>query len=88
MPFSPKMKAEINTKPMNTLFDLAILPNNDPIEDVEITTTTLYMSKPELKEFKRLAKIGIKKLWNAEFQQKGNLTDLLLHLLKKEYEEK
>jgi hypothetical protein len=57
-----------------------------PLQDVEITTTILYMSKTELKEFKYLAKEGIKKLWGQEFQQKGNLTDYILHLMRKDNE--
>jgi hypothetical protein len=57
-----------------------------PLQDVEITTTILYMSKEELKEFKHLAKEGIKKLWGQEFQQKGNLTDYILHLMRKDNE--
>lgn len=54
-------------------------------EEVEITTTMLYLSKPELKEFKQLAKAGIKKEFGEEFQQKGNLTDFLLTVLRREY---
>ena len=35
------------------LFDDEWGVDNSPIEDVEITTTLLYFSKEELKEFKR-----------------------------------
>ena len=69
---------------MGTLFDLDIPKNNEPREDVNITTTILYMSETELKEFKKLCKEGIKKLFGAEFQQKGNLTDYILHLIRKD----
>lgn len=69
---------------MGTLFDTEIPKNTDPIQDVDITTTILYMSSVELKEFKRLAKESIKRLWAQEFQQKGNLTDLILYLLRKD----
>lgn len=56
------------------------------IEDnTEITTTILYMSTTELKEFKKLAKAGVKKEFGEEFQQKGNLTDLLLKMLRRDY---
>ena len=58
---------------------------NTKKENVEITTTLLYFSKEELKEFKTLAKKGIKKEFGAEFQQKGNLTDFLLTVLRREY---
>lgn len=68
-----------------SLFDLHIPKNTDPIENVEITTTILYMSKKELREFKALAKEGIKRLWKDDFQQKGNLTDYILHLMREDH---
>jgi hypothetical protein len=60
--------------------------DDSKIEDVEITTTILYFSKEELKEFKSLCKTGIRKEFGAEFMQKGNLSDLLLKILKEKYE--
>lgn len=60
----------------------------EPLQDVEITTTILYMSKGELAEFKRLAKEGIKRMYGEAFQQKGNLTDYIIHLIKKDNETK
>tara|TARA_R110000744_G_scaffold226_1_gene846 strand:+ start:377 stop:592 length:216 start_codon:yes stop_codon:yes gene_type:complete len=59
--------------------------DNSPIENVEITTTMLYFSRQELKEFKTLCKKGIKKEFGQEYQQKGNLSDLLLKILKEKY---
>jgi|TARA_R110002073_G_scaffold89770_1_gene212288 hypothetical protein len=59
--------------------------DNSPIENVEITTTMLYFSRQELKEFKTLCKKGIKKEFGQEYQQKGNLSDLLLKVLKEKY---
>ena len=59
--------------------------DNSPIENVEITTTMLYFSRQELKEFKTLCKKGIKKEFGEEYQQKGNLSDLLLKVLKEKY---
>lgn len=67
------------------LFGNHIPINNDELEDVHITTTILYMSEQELKQFKSLCKIGIKQHFGVSFQEKGNITDLILHLLKKEY---
>ena len=55
--------------------------DNSPIENVEITTTMLYFSRQELKEFKTLCKKGIKKEFGQEYHQKGNLSDLLLKVL-------
>lgn len=67
------------------LFDDNWGVDNSPIEDVEITTTILYFSRTELKEFKRLCKKGIKQEFGEEYQQKGNLSDLLLKILKENY---
>jgi len=60
--------------------------DNSPQDNTEITTTLLYFSKDELKDFKRLCKAGIKKEFGQEFQQKGNLSDFLLILLRRHYE--
>ncbi len=67
------------------LFDDNWGVDNSPIEDVEITTTILYFSRTELKEFKRLCKKGIKQEFGEEYQQKGNLSDLLLKILRENY---
>ena len=60
--------------------------DNSPQDNTEITTTLLYFSKDELKDFKKLCKAGIKKEFGQEFQQKGNLSDFLLILLRRHYE--
>ena len=70
---------------MMTLFDFDYGINNDPIDDTEITTTMLYFSKQELKQFKTLCKTGIKIEFGQAFQQKGNLSDLLLKVLNEKY---
>jgi len=59
--------------------------DNSEIDNTEITTTILYFSKEELNEFKKLCKIGIKKEFNEDFQQKGNLSDFLLKILNEKY---
>lgn len=59
--------------------------DNSPIDETEITTTMLYFSKQELKEFKELCKKGIKIEYNEDFQQKGNLSDFLLLILNQKY---
>lgn len=64
------------------LFDDEFEENTDGIDDTNITTTILYYSEEELKEFKRLAKLAIKEEFGTEYQHKGNLSDLLLKLLK------
>lgn len=60
--------------------------DNSPIENVEITTTILYFSRTELKEFKKKAKKGIERMYGQEYQQKGNLSDYLLTLIRQDYE--
>jgi len=59
--------------------------NNSPPDNTEITTTILYFSKEELAQFKKLCKVGIKKEFGVEYQQKGNLSDLLLKILNEKY---
>jgi hypothetical protein len=60
--------------------------DDSPIDETEITTTILYFSPQELKEFKRLCKVGIKIEFGEAYQQKGNLSDFLLKILKQQYE--
>lgn len=58
--------------------------NKSETDNTEITTTILYFSKEELKEFKKLCKKGIRKTYGEEYQQKGNLSDYLLKILRNE----
>lgn len=60
--------------------------DNSPIDNTEITTTLLYFSTEELKEFKKLCKKGIKAEFGEQYQTKGNLSDLLLIILRQKYE--
>ena len=60
--------------------------DNSPPDNTEITSTLLYFSKDELKDFKKYCKELMKKEFKDCYQQKGNLSDLLLIILKKEYE--
>ena len=60
--------------------------DDSPTDDTEIKTTLLYFSKEELRIFKKLCKVGIKAEFGEEYQQKGNLTDFLLKILKERYE--
>jgi hypothetical protein len=59
--------------------------DNSPLDDTQITTTLLYFSKEELKEFKKLCKTAMKKEFDIDYQTKGNLSDLLLKVLKENY---
>lgn len=59
--------------------------DNSPVDNTEITTTMLYFSSDELKQFKALCKKGIQFEFKNEYQSKGNLSDLLLIILKEKY---
>ena len=59
--------------------------DESPIDNTEITTTILYFSKEELKQFKYLCKEGMKVEFGAQYQEKGNLSDLLLKVLNDKY---
>jgi hypothetical protein len=61
--------------------------DNSPPDNTEITTTILYFSKEELASFKALCKVGIKAMYGADAQSKGNLSDFLLTLLHNNYGE-
>jgi len=56
--------------------------DNSPADETQITTTILYFSEEELKQFKTDCKTGIKKMFGQEYQQKGNLSDFLLKAVK------
>jgi hypothetical protein len=59
--------------------------DNSPVDNTEITTTILYFSTKELKEFKKLCKAGIKKEFGEQYMQKGNLSDFLIKILNQKY---
>lgn len=53
-------------------------------DETEITSTLLYYSTIELKEFKKLCKKGMKEVFEDPIKD-GNISDLLLILLKEKY---
>ena len=59
--------------------------DESPVDNTEITTTLLYFSSNELRQFKKLCKAGMKVEFKEDFQQKGNLRDFLLKILNKNY---
>ena len=67
------------------LFEAEWGVDNSAPDNTEITTTILYFSKEELAQFKKLCKVGIKKEFGVEYQEKGNLSDLLLKILNEKY---
>lgn len=64
------------------LFEDEFGEDNSPVDDTQITTTILYFSEEELKQFKKDAKQAMKKMFGHEVVERGNLSDLLLNLLK------
>jgi len=73
--------------PEQELFGLEefLQKDNSPEDNTQITTTILYYSEAELKEFKKLCKKLIKKQLGENFKD-GNISDLLLKLLRNECE--
>lgn len=69
----------------NELFETDYGQGSKEIDETDITTTLLYFSSPELKEFKALAKVGMKKEFGDNYIAKGNLSDLLLIMLRRDY---
>ena len=55
--------------------------DESPIEDTQITTTMLYFSQDELKEFKALSKELIKKYYGDNYKD-GNISDLILKIFR------
>ena len=55
--------------------------DNSPTDNTEITTTMLYFSAEELKQFKRLCKLAMKQEYGGQVFEKGNLSNLLLLIL-------
>ena len=57
--------------------------DNSSLDDTQITTTLLYYSQDELKEFKQLSKELIKKYYGEEYKD-GNVSDLILKVFRNE----
>ena len=55
--------------------------DNSPADNTEITTTMLYFSTDELKQFKKLCKLAMKQEYGDQVFEKGNLSNLLLLIL-------
>lgn len=57
--------------------------DESPVDNTQIKMTLLYFSEEEYKEYKRLSKSAMKKVWGKDYQTEGNLSDLMLTMLKK-----
>jgi len=58
--------------------------DDNPIDKTQITTTILYLSENELKEFKKYVKQILKIKYPNNYKEK-NYSDLILQLIKNEY---
>lgn len=67
------------------LFEQQWGKDNSPPDPTEITQVILYYDKPEVAEFKKLAKMAIKDLYPNDYQERGNVSDAILLLLRKNY---
>jgi hypothetical protein len=67
-----------------SLFDDDWGQGNTEVDNTEITSTLLYFSTAELKEFKKLSKIGMKDKFPDPIKD-GNVSDLVLILLREKY---
>lgn len=59
--------------------------DNSPVDNTEIRTTLLYYSKEELEEFKKLCKVALQKEFPDTYKEDGNVSDLLLKILRDKY---
>tara|TARA_R100000773_G_C4157779_1_gene76997 strand:+ start:202 stop:444 length:243 start_codon:yes stop_codon:yes gene_type:complete len=58
--------------------------NESELQDIQIVTTTLHYSQKELKYFKKMSKLLIKKYWGEDYKN-GNINDLILKIFENEY---
>jgi len=56
--------------------------DQSPPDDTHIVQVLLYFSEEEAEEFKKLCKQRMKEVWPTSYTEKGNISDLLLKILK------
>lgn len=56
--------------------------NTEPVDETMITQILLYLDTPDVAEFKSLAKELMKHYWPQTYKEEGNLSDLLLKLMR------
>ncbi|MGR3218503.1 MAG: hypothetical protein ACUZ8H_01615 [Candidatus Anammoxibacter sp.] len=85
---------KINTEPESNLpmsNELSLFGDMDwgigaqEVDDTQIKMTLLYYDFDDYKEFKRLSKIAISRSYGKDKFEKGNLSDILLIILKENY---
>jgi hypothetical protein len=68
-----------------SLFDNIFVKDDSPPDDTQIVQTILYHNEADNRDFKKLCKLGIRTMYPDTFQEKGNISDFLLDLLRKHY---
>ncbi len=85
---------KINTEPESQLpmsNELSLFGDTDwgigaqEVDDTQIKMSLIYYDLPDYKEFKRLSKIAIADHYGDNKFKKGNISDIILVILKKEY---
>tara|TARA_Y100000592_G_C5286434_1_gene228743 strand:- start:312 stop:545 length:234 start_codon:yes stop_codon:yes gene_type:complete len=66
-------------------FEEQFQADHSPEDSTQVTTTILYYSEQELKEYKKYAKILLKKYWQHDYKNR-NTSDLILKMFKNECE--
>lgn len=56
--------------------------DDSPKDDLHIVQVLLYFSETDADEFKKLCKERMKDVWPKDYVTKGNISDLLLNLLR------
>ena len=60
-------------------------PDNSEVDLIQTTTTLLYFSEEELKEYKKFAKILMKKYWGDDYKN-ADVSSLILKIFRNECE--
>lgn len=70
------------------MFDDLLQPtygqDNSPEDLTRVNQVILFYNQEDTDDFKRISKALMKKYWPEDFQAKGNISDLLLILLRNE----
>lgn len=69
------------------LFDDDLPKDTSPLDDTQIVQTILYHSIDESREFRKLCKQGMKHFYPTNYQERGNISDFLLHLLRNNFKQ-
>lgn len=63
------------------LFEQFQPKDDSPIEELNITSIYLFYSDEQVRDFKRMAKLGMQRMWPTSYQQQ-NISDFIFELIK------